>query len=238
MSKPPKVVILCGGLGMRIREESEHKPKAMVEVGGRPILWHILRHYERFGFNRFVLCLGYKGDRIREYFLNYEYMNNDFTISLHRDERRIELSPFKDPARNETTGGWEVTLAETGQAAMTGARVRKIEPYIDSELFLCTYGDGLANVDIQALVAFHRAHGKLATITGVSPISRFGAIVTEGDQVVSFAEKPELRDSIVNGGFFVFDRRVFSYLGSDDSCVLEQEPLMKLGHPTRRSTPE
>src|SRR3954454_14837755 len=172
MTTTPRVAILCGGLGMRLREEAEHKPKAMVEIGNRPILWHILRHYEKHGFNRFVLCLGYKGDRIREYFLHYEYMENDFTSSLGRGERRIDV--HGSPAYlAEREIGWEVTLAETRQAAMTGARLKRVERYIDSDIFLCSYGDGLSNVDIRKLVDFHVAHGKLATVTGVSPVSRF-----------------------------------------------------------------
>lgn len=221
----PRVVILCGGLGMRLREEAEHKPKAMVEIGGRPILWHIMRHYERYGLRRFVLCLGYKGEKIREYFLNYEYMNSDFTISLRgRGERSIELHPGS--AAQEVS--WEVTLSDTGQTAMTGARLKRIERYIDTDYFLATYGDGVSNVDIRALVAFHRSHGKIATITGVSPISRFGTLVTEGDRVVSFTEKPEIKESLINGGFFVFDKRVFSYLSAEDGCILEHEPFMAL----------
>jgi glucose-1-phosphate cytidylyltransferase len=225
----PRVAILCGGLGMRLREEAEHKPKAMVEVGGRPIIWHIMRHYERYGFHRFVLCLGYKGERLREYFLNYEYMNQDFTISLRRGERKIDVHPRLLPGGSaEREGGWEVTLADTGQTAMTGARLKRIERYIDTDIFLATYGDGVANVDLRALVAYHRAHGRAATITGVSPISRFGTLVTQGDRVVDFTEKPELKESLINGGFFVFDRRVFSYLSSEDSCILEREPFTAL----------
>jgi glucose-1-phosphate cytidylyltransferase len=212
---------------MRLREEAEHKPKPMIEIGGRPILWHIMQHYMRHGFYRFVVCLGYRGERIREYFLNYDYMNNDLTISLRRGERRIEVHRAKAPAP-ELEAGWEVTLAETGLLAMTGARLKRIERYIDSDIFLATYGDGLSNVDLRALVAFHRAHGRAATVTGVSPISRFGTLITEGDRVVEFAEKPEIKEGLINGGFFVFDRRVFSYLADDDACVLEAEPLAAL----------
>jgi glucose-1-phosphate cytidylyltransferase len=234
----PRVVLLCGGLGMRLREEAEHRPKAMVEVGGRPVLWHIMRHYERFGFNRFVICLGYKGESIREYFLNYEYMNNDFTISVKPGERRIEVhlpapQPGDAPEREQS---WEVTLIDTGQTAMTGARLKRIERYIDTDDFLCTYGDGLANVNIRGLHDFHRSHGRLATITGVSPISRFGTLVTTGDRVCEFAEKPELKDSLINGGFFVFSRRVFDYLTPDDGCVLEQAPFQALARDNQMMT--
>lgn len=208
---------------MRLREETEHKPKAMVEIGGRPILWHIMRHYGRYGFDRFVLCLGYKGDRIREYFLNYEYMNNDFTVQLGK-ERHVEVHP-RSAAEAER---WSVTLADTGLTAMTGARLKRIERFIDSDVFLCTYGDGLASVDVRELLAFHRRHGLAATVTGVSPISRFGSLVTDQERVVAFSEKPPLKESLINGGFFVFDRRVFGYLSDDDLCVLEQNPFARL----------
>jgi glucose-1-phosphate cytidylyltransferase len=218
----PRVVILCGGLGMRLREETEHKPKPMVEIGGRPILWHIMRHYEKHGFTRFVLCLGYKGERIREYFLNYQYMHSDFTISLPSGERRIESGD------GASRVNWEVTLVDTGQSAMTGARVKRVERYVDSDYFLCTYGDGVSNVDIRALVDFHRSHGKLATITGVSPPSKFGSLTTEGERVVHFEEKPHLLESIISGGFFVFDRRFLEYLRDDDGCILEYEPFARL----------
>jgi len=198
----------------------------MVEIGGRPVLWHIMRHYERHGFRRFVVCLGYRGDRIREYFLNYEYMNNDFTITTRPGHRQIEIHPPEgSPVDAES---WQVTLAETGQLAMTGARVRRIERYVRSDIFLCTYGDGVSNVNVAKLVDFHRSHGKIATLTGISPTSRFGTLVAEGGRVTAFAEKPELSDSLINGGFFVFDRRVFSYLSADDSCVLEREPFAAL----------
>jgi glucose-1-phosphate cytidylyltransferase len=212
---------------MRLREETEHKPKPMVEIGGRPLLWHLMRHYSRHGFHRFVLCLGYKGDVIRRYFLEYEYMNSDFTIALGLgsgpgSERSIELHP------SERDRAWSVTLAETGLDTLTGARVKRVERYIETDYFLCTYGDGLSNVDLGALVAFHRAHGKLATITSVSPRSRYGTVITDGDQVRSFAEKPELRETLVNGGFFVFDRRALDYLSSDASCMLEHEPFARL----------
>ena len=221
-ANPPRVVLLCGGLGMRLREETEHKPKPMVEVGGRPILWHIMRHYEKHGFWRFVLCLGYRGERIREYFLNYEYMHNDFTLSLPSGERRIEARNGNNDVR------WEVTLVDTGAAAMTGARVKRIERYVDSDYFLCTYGDGVSNVDVRALVDFHRAHGKIVTVTGVSPPSKFGSLVAdEHGRVVRFDEKPHLLESLINGGFFVFDRRFFRYLGDDENCVLEYEPFAR-----------
>jgi glucose-1-phosphate cytidylyltransferase len=228
----PRVVLLCGGLGMRLREESEHKPKAMVEIGGRPILWHIIRHYERFGFNRFVICLGYKGELIREYFLNYEYMNSDLTISVRAGERKIIVHQTTQMPGDseEREQGWEVTLVDTGQNSMTGARLKRVERYIDTDDFFCTYGDGVSNVDLAQLASFHRAHKKTATITGVSPISRFGTLITQGDRVCEFTEKPELRDSLINGGFFMFNRKVFDYLSDDDQCVLEQGPFHAMAH--------
>jgi glucose-1-phosphate cytidylyltransferase len=225
--KTPKVVILCGGQGMRLREETEHKPKPMVEIGGRPIVWHIMRHYARYGFRRFILCLGYRGDIIREYFLNYEYMNSDFTISLAHNRRTLEVHPRLNDPRDDDAD-WEVTLSDTGQSTMTGGRIKRIERYIDTDYFLATYGDGVSNVNIKAQVDFHKSHGKIATITGVSPISRFGTLVTEGDEVLDFAEKPELKGSLINGGFFVFHKKVFDYLSESESCILEQKPFMAL----------
>ncbi len=227
-SRIPRVVLLCGGLGMRLREETEHKPKALVEVGGHPILWHIMRHYGRHGFNRFVICLGYKGERIREYFLNYEYLNHDVTVSFGRGERRIEVHASSGGDAPGRALDWEVTLVDTGQHSMTGARLKRVERYIDTQRFLCTYGDGVSDVDLSALVRFHEGHGKVATITGVAPISRFGALVTDCDKVVEVAEKPELTDALINGGFFCFDRRIFDFLSGEDGCVLEQGPLSRL----------
>jgi glucose-1-phosphate cytidylyltransferase len=221
----PQVVLLCGGQGMRVREAAGHRPKALVEIGRHPILWHILRGYQRHGFNRFVLCLGYRGDLIREYFRNFDYAHHDFTVDDRQGPPRVTLHP--DPDMPVGTGGWEVTLADTGLRTMTGARVKRIERYIDGDLFFCTYGDAVANVDIPALLAFHRAHGKLATVTGVRPVSQFGTMVTEGDRVVAFTEKPVLPD-LVSGGFFVFSRGVFDYLSADPECVLETEPFKAL----------
>lgn len=221
----PPVVILCGGLGMRLREESEFKPKPMVEIGGRPILWHIMRHYERYGFHRFILCLGYRGDSIREYFLDYEFMNNDVTIGLAEGKRRVTIHPNPQEQRDDN---WQVTLAETGALSMTGSRIKRIERYIDTPYFHATYGDGLSNVDLRALTEFHTSHGKTATLTSITPTSRFGTLDTDGDLVTSFVEKPELADQPVNGGFFVFNRNVFDYLDEDESCVLEQAPFMQL----------
>lgn len=215
-----KVVLLCGGLGTRLREETEYRPKPMVEIGGRPILWHIMKLYAQYGLNEFVLCLGYRGNMIKEYFLNYEAMNNDFTIALGRQN---QITFHEAHAEQD----FQVTLAETGLTTMTGGRVKRIRKYISDDTFMVTYGDGLANLDMRELLAFHRTHGRLATLTTVRPISRFGVLDLEDDgQVINFAEKPQV-DGWVSAGFMVFNRRVFDYLGGD-GCVLESEPLERL----------
>jgi glucose-1-phosphate cytidylyltransferase len=217
-----KVVILCGGQGTRLREETEFRPKPLVSVGTRPILWHIMKLFSHYGLRDFVLCLGYRGHMIKEYFLNYEAMNNDFTICLGRQD----AIRFHDEHAEQD---FQVCLAETGQETMTGGRLRRIARYLDSETFMLTYGDGLADVDISALLEFHRAHGKLATLTTVRPVSRFGVVDIESDgRVAHFAEKPQ-SDGWVNAGFFVFDRKVLNYLeGEGDDCVLERGPLERL----------
>ena len=216
-----KVVILCGGLGTRLREETEFKPKPLVDVGGRPILWHIMKIYAHYGFKDFVLCLGYKGDMIKEYFLNYEAMNNDFTIRLG-EKHKIQFH------NQHFESGWNITLADTGASAMTGARIKRIEKYIDSENFMVTYGDGVADININKLVEFHLSHNKIATLTGVHPLSRFGELSIEGDTVREFIEKPQSSTGYINGGFFVFRKQIFDYLSDDDNCVLEKETLEKL----------
>lgn len=216
-----KVMILCGGQGTRLREYTELRPKPMVEIGGRPILWHIMKWYDRFGLKDFVLCLGYKAALIKEYFLNYETMNSDFTIQLGRPHR-IDLHE-----RTHDESDWRVTLADTGDRAMTGARIRRAAKYLDSprETFCVTYGDGVADVDLGAALAFHRRHGKLATVTGVRPPGRFGELRTEGSRVVAFAEKSQVGQGLINGGFFFFEPGFLDYLSEDDACLLEQEPL-------------
>jgi glucose-1-phosphate cytidylyltransferase len=215
-----QAVILCGGLGTRLREETEFRPKPLVEVGGRPILWHIMKLYAHHGFRDFVLCLGYRGNMIKEYFLNYEAMNNDFTICLGRQHGIT----YHD---EHTEQDFHVTLAETGLETMTGGRVKQVEKYISGDTFLVTYGDGVADVDIRALVEFHHAHGRVATVTTVRPTSRFGVLdVGEDGRVQRFVEKPQL-DGWASAGFFVFDRRIFDYLGGGD-CILEREPLERL----------
>jgi glucose-1-phosphate cytidylyltransferase len=214
-----KVVILCGGQGTRLREETEFRPKPMVEIGGRPILWHIMKLYAWHGFHDFVLCLGYRGNIIREYFLNYQAMNRDFTINLGRQEIEYHGAHQEED--------FSVTLAETGEETMTGGRLKRVARHLNDDLFLLTYGDGLADVDLNKLVAFHRSHGKLATVTVVRPVSRFGVVhIGATASVEAFAEKPQ-SEGWISAGFFVFDRRVLDYLGGDD-CILEREPLERL----------
>ena len=215
-----KIVILCGGQGTRLREETEYRPKPLVEVGGRPILWHIMKSYAHFGFNDFVLCLGYRSNMIKEYFLNYEAMNNDFTICLGQKSQLYFNGAHKEQ-------DFRVTLADTGQETMTGGRIKRIEKYVDGDTFLVTYGDGLADVNIAKLVAFHKSHGKIATVTTVRPHSRFGILETSSDgKVLAFTEKPQL-DGWASAGFLVFDRKLFEYIEGDD-CILEREPLERL----------
>lgn len=217
-----KVVILCGGLGTRLREETEFRPKPMVEIGGRPILWHIMKIYAHCEFRDFVLCLGYRGNMIKEYFLNYEAMNNDFTICLGRNSK-IE---YRNDHREQD---FRVTLANTGLNTMTGGRVKRIAKYIDEDQFMLTYGDGVGDVDIAALLDFHRKHGKLATVTTINPSSRFGMIESNAiGRVVQFEEKPRT-SARASAGFFVLDRRVLDYI-EDDNCIFEKEPLERLAN--------
>lgn len=216
-----KVVILCGGLGTRLKEEAEFRPKPMVEIGGKPILWHIMKIYGHYGFKDFILCLGYKGETIKEYFYNYELINNDFTIELG-DNKDIEIHS------DHGEKGWRVTLADTGDKALKGARLKRVEKYINGKQFMMTYGDGVANIDVHSLLAFHNSHGKLATVTGVNPASRFGKLKTKGNQVERFSEKPRTSSGLISGGFFVFNKGIFDYLSGDDNCDLEIGPLEKV----------
>lgn len=206
-----QVVILCGGRGSRLSEETEVRPKPMVEIGGRPILWHIMKLYSHHGFHEFVLCLGYRGDVIRDYFLNYFARNSDSRVHLAED--RIEyLSSFHEEKQ------WVVTLAETGDATPTGGRVKRVAKYLEGPRFLLTYGDGLSNVDVRQLVAFHERQGRLATVTGVRPVTRYGELQLDGERVESFHEKPQLVEGWVNGGYFVLERGVLDRL-TDDSSI-------------------
>jgi len=215
-----KVVILCGGFGTRLREETESKPKPMAEIGGKPILWHIMRTFAHHGFNEFVLCLGYKGEVIKNYFLNYEPLNSDFSIDLKTGN--IELH------RETNDQDWRVTLVDTGLNAMTGARVKRVLQHIDDDQFMLTYGDGVTDLNIKELVKFHESRGKIGTVTGVSPPSRYGDLDIIGDRVASFREKPQTGESVISGGYFVFNREFFDYLSEEDNCVLEREPLERL----------
>lgn len=218
MTESLKVVILCGGVGTRLREETEFRPKPMVNIGNRPILWHIMKYYAHFGVRDFILALGYRGEMIKNYFCHYELMNNDVTIELGKPEK-IAIHHSHDEA------GWKITLVDTGEKTLKGGRLKKVEKYISDDTFMMTYGDGVADVDIGALLAFHRSHGKLATVTAINPTSRFGELKTDGDRVVALREKPQDGESLINGGFFVFNRAIFNYLNPSDSCDLEIGPL-------------
>jgi glucose-1-phosphate cytidylyltransferase len=215
------VVILAGGLGTRLREQTEFMPKPMVPIGTRPILWHIMKIYSHYGFNRFIVCLGYKGDAIKDYFLNYRFRNSDLTVHLGNHDDIVVNNVH-------VTDDWQVTLAETGLNTMTGARIKKIRRYIDTHYFLLTYGDGVSDVNIGRLVDFHLSHGKIATITGVRPPARFGELRISENQVIGFSEKPQVEGDLINGGFFVFNQEVFEYLRQDSDCSLEREPLERL----------
>jgi glucose-1-phosphate cytidylyltransferase len=211
-----KTVILAGGLGTRISEESQFKPKPMIEVGGRPILWHIMRLYSHYGFNDFVVCLGYRGYVVKEYFANYVLHNADFTVDLAKGE--IEYH-----ARNHEP--WRVTLVETGESTMTGGRLKRVAGHLDpNEPFFMTYGDGVSDVDLKALLAFHKAHGKDATITAVAPPGRFGALEINEGRVDRFVEKPPGDQGLINGGFFVLNPSVIDRIDGDPT-IWEREPL-------------
>ncbi len=217
-----KVVILCGGQGTRLREETEFRPKPMIEIGGWPILWHIMKIYAHHGLKDFILCLGYKGWVIKDFFLNYQARTRDVTVHLGRDNA-VEV---------HAGGGdedWTVTLAETGETALTGARLRRVRRHLDDQPLCLTYGDGVGNIDVGALLRFHRAHGKLGTVTGVRPPGRFGELQLDAGRVVSFAEKPQIAEGLINGGFFVFEREfVDRYLDDRADLALEHEPLQRL----------
>ena len=214
-----KAVILAGGLGSRLSEETETKPKPMVEVGGRPILWHILKIYSHYGINDFIICLGYKGYKIKEYFLNYKTHFSDITIDVAKNEMTVHES-FAEP--------WRVTLVETGEASMTGGRLSRVRKYLEGEENFCfTYGDGVSDVPIDKLIAFHRAQGKLATVTAVRPLARFGALVIEDGIVQRFEEKPAHESGLINGGFFVLSPKVIDYIDSD-AMLWEKEPMERL----------
>lgn len=220
-----KTVILCGGQGTRIRDVADNIPKPMIPVGGFPILWHIMKHYAAFGQCEFVLCLGYRGETIKDFFLNYEAHVNDVTVTLGA-KQGIE---FHNGHGEE---GWRVTLAETGLTSMTGARVRRIRKFVEKDAeFMLTYGDGIGNIDIAKLLAFHRAHGKILTVTGVRPPGRFGELDSDASgRVTEFNEKPQASGGRISGGFFVCRREIFNYLDERDDLLLEQGPMRNLTH--------
>jgi glucose-1-phosphate cytidylyltransferase len=216
-----KTIILCGGRGTRIRDVAADLPKPMISIGNRPILWHIMKGYSQWGYSDFVLCLGYQGAVIKEFFLSYRMRTSDVIISLGGNTR-IECLTNHDE-------DWQVTLAETGLNAMTGARVWRVRHYLSGERsFMLTYGDGLGNIDIRALVEFHRSHGKVMTVTGVRPPGRFGELNIRDNQVIGFNEKPQVSEGHISGGFFVCDQRLFDYLDDRENLVLEQEPMQRL----------
>lgn len=216
-----KVVILCGGYGTRIRDVAENIPKPMIPIGRYPILWHIMKYYSVFGFRDFILCLGYKGKVIKDFFLNYEAHTKDFTINLGR-------CGVIDFHTDHGESDWTVTLSDTGLKSMTGARVARIRKYVDEDDFMLTYGDGVGDIDLRKLLNFHRSHGKTITVTGVRPPGRFGELVNNSGQVVEFNEKPQATEGLISGGFFVANKRLFEYLDEKDDLVFEQEPMRNL----------
>ena len=213
-----KLVILAGGLGTRISEETSLRPKPMVEIGGRPILWHIMKMYSHYGVNEFILCLGYKGYLIKEFFANYFLHTSDVTIDLSNNQVEVH---------QRTAEPWKVTMVDTGDSTMTGGRLKRVARYLGEEDFCFTYGDGVADVDVSALIAFHRNQKTLATLTAVQPPGRFGALQLEGDRIRGFQEKPQGDGGWVNGGFFVLSPKVIGYI-HDDSTIWEREPLQQL----------
>ena len=214
-----KVVILCGGLGTRLSEETQIKPKPMVEIGDRPILWHVMKIYERHGFTDFTLALGYKGDLIKDYFLNYHSRRSDLRVCLKTGERKYHNPPSED---------WQLSLIDTGINTQTGGRILRLKQHLGSSgPFMLTYGDGLADVDIKASLDFHHAHGRVATVTAVRPSSRFGSLRLDKGKVLDFVEKPQSGEGWINGGFFIFEPAIFDYL-RDDTTILERSPMESL----------
>ena len=215
-----KVVILAGGLGTRLSEETDSKPKPMVEIGEKPMLWHIMKIYSSFGFNEFIICCGYKGYIIKEYFANYFLHQSDVTVDMKTNKVEVHNS-FSEP--------WKVTMVDTGIDTMTGGRIKRIQEYVGGETFMLTYGDGLSNVNIIDLVNYHKHHGNLATLTAVQPTGRFGALTIDSDLFInSFQEKPKGDGSWINGGFFVLEPGIFDYIVDGDYTIWEQAPMGKL----------
>jgi glucose-1-phosphate cytidylyltransferase len=218
-----QVIILCGGLGTRLKEETEFRPKPMVKIGTRPILWHIMKIYARFGHTDFILPLGYKGDTFKEYFYHYNLMNQDVSIRLGKQHSVSFL-----PGESQDAENWTITLVDTGETTLKGGRLKRVEKYLTGKEVMVTYGDGVADIDLDKLLAFHRSHGKIATVTGVSPASQFGELHISGNRVRHFREKPSASDHYISGGFYVFSRDFFKRLTPDVSCDLEAGPLEKL----------
>ncbi|MDD3581411.1 MAG: glucose-1-phosphate cytidylyltransferase [Desulfobacca sp.] len=213
-----KVVILAGGLGTRMVEVTEVRPKPMVEIGGQPILWHIMKLYAHYGFKEFLIALGYKGDIIKRFFLDYYRLNGSMTINLWNGDALMHHKKVED---------WVVHLHDTGARTMTGGRIKRLEPYLKNETFMVTYGDGVSNVNLQELLDFHHLHGRIATVTAVRPPARFGGLIFNGDMVAQFTEKPQIGEGWINGGFLVFEPAIFSYL-KGDSDSLEVDLLERL----------
>lgn len=213
-----KAVLLAGGLGTRIAEETAARPKPMVEIGGRPIIWHIMKIYSSYGINDFIVCLGYKGYLIKEYFANYFLHMCDVTIDIAKNDVEVHQNNAEP---------WRVTLVDTGESTMTGGRLKRIAPFVAGEDFCCTYGDGVADIDIAALIQFHKSQGRLATITAAQPPGRFGSLVLTEDQVTAFQEKPQGDGAWINGGFFVLSPRVLDYIDGDQT-IWEREPMEAL----------
>ena len=213
-----KVAILAGGVGSRLAEETETKPKPMVEIGGKPILWHILMHYSHYGFNEFVLALGYKGEVIKKYMVEYCSLNSDLTVQLNTG--RVTMNGGHKP-------NWMVELVDTGVPTLTGGRIKRLRPHLGDKTFMLTWGDGVSNINLPDLLKFHRSHGKLATLTAVRPPARFGHLVLEGHRVVEFSEKPQAQEGWINGAFFVLEPQIFDYIAGDDT-QWEREPLEQL----------
>lgn len=212
-----KVVLLAGGFGTRLAEFTEVIPKPMVQIGGMPIIWHIMQRFQQYGHSDFYLALGYKADVIKQFFLNYKIMNSDFTVNL---------ASGKIDTHQQSPVDWKVTLVETGYGTMTGGRVKRLRSYLGNETFLLTYGDGVANVDIHDLISFHRKHRKMITVSAVRPAARFGELEIDGDRVLSFEEKPQLQSGWINGGYFVVEPAFLDLIAGDDT-LLEREPLEK-----------
>jgi glucose-1-phosphate cytidylyltransferase len=217
--KRMKVVILAGGAGSRLAEETETKPKPMVEIGGRPILWHIMKHYSHYGHNQFIIALGYKGEHVKKFFLDYSSLHSNLTVTLKNGKVRAH--------NNDSCDDWAVHLIDTGLKTQTGGRIKQLASYIDNETFMLTWGDGLSDVNLDELLEFHRSHGKLATLTAVRPTARYGHLELDNDVVTEFSEKPQTHEGWINGAFFVLEPQIFDYIEGDDT-QWEKKPLERL----------